>query len=156
MIKKQNKILSLGLPQLLAGYLITLLLFVLDRILKFSALNFNSVNPEFNGFFNFKKNFGIAFSIPIPQVILYLLVIAILILLVSISVKYLKQKKYSLHFITILVIFGAVSNIIDRIKFGFVVDYIDLKFWPVFNLADVMIIAGVCFWVLSLNNLKKK
>lgn len=38
---------------------------------------------------------------------------------------------------------GAMGNWIDRVRLGFVVDFIDFGFWPVFNLADLSIIAGV-------------
>jgi signal peptidase II len=37
---------------------------------------------------------------------------------------------------------GAVGNLIDRVRLGFVVDYLDLHIWPVFNLADVAIVVG--------------
>ena len=42
----------------------------------------------------------------------------------------------------ILIISGGASNVLDRLYFGCVVDFIDLKFWPVFNLADVYITIG--------------
>jgi len=45
----------------------------------------------------------------------------------------------------ILILSGAVSNIVDRLRFGCVVDFIDLKFWPVFNLADIFIVLGAIF-----------
>lgn len=38
---------------------------------------------------------------------------------------------------------GAAGNLVDRVRRGGVVDFIDLRFWPVFNLADVAIVAGV-------------
>lgn len=41
-----------------------------------------------------------------------------------------------------LVLGGAVSNIWDRVFFGGVIDYIDVGFWPVFNVADTAISAG--------------
>jgi lipoprotein signal peptidase len=41
-----------------------------------------------------------------------------------------------------LILAGGVSNLIDRICFGCVIDFIDLKFWPVFNLADIYITMG--------------
>lgn len=44
-----------------------------------------------------------------------------------------------------LIIGGALGNIIDRIFLGAVVDFIDLRFWPVFNLADAAIVAGVVY-----------
>ena len=38
---------------------------------------------------------------------------------------------------------GATGNLIDRLWRGGVVDFIDLRWWPVFNLADVAIVGGV-------------
>lgn len=45
---------------------------------------------------------------------------------------------------------GASSNVLDRLRRGGVVDFIDLKFWPVFNLADVAIVLGVLIGALNL------
>ena len=39
---------------------------------------------------------------------------------------------------------------IDRIRLGCVVDYIDLKFWPVFNLADMYITVGAVLIILNM------
>jgi hypothetical protein len=38
---------------------------------------------------------------------------------------------------------GAIGNIIDRFHYQFVVDFIDLRWWPVFNVADSCITVGV-------------
>ncbi|MEE8471941.1 MAG: signal peptidase II [Dehalococcoidia bacterium] len=38
---------------------------------------------------------------------------------------------------------GAVGNLIDRLRFGQVTDFIDLRVWPVFNLADSAIVVGM-------------
>jgi signal peptidase II len=38
---------------------------------------------------------------------------------------------------------GALGNLIDRINLGYVVDFVDIGFWPIFNLADLSIVAGV-------------
>lgn len=42
-----------------------------------------------------------------------------------------------------LVLGGAIGNVIDRVRFGYVVDFIDLRVWPVFNIADSAITVGV-------------
>jgi signal peptidase II len=42
-----------------------------------------------------------------------------------------------------LMLGGALGNMIDRFRFGFVVDFIDLGWWPVFNAADSSIVVGV-------------
>lgn len=49
------------------------------------------------------------------------------------------------NILIILILSGAFSNIIDRLTFGCVTDFIDLKFWPVFNLADIFIVLGAVF-----------
>lgn len=48
----------------------------------------------------------------------------------------------------ILVLGGAIGNVIDRINLGFVVDYVDVHVWPVFNFADVCVVCGVGILVL--------
>lgn len=53
----------------------------------------------------------------------------------------------------LLVLSGAISNIIDRLHYGCVVDFIDLKIWPVFNLADIYITIGAI--ILITHNLKR-
>lgn len=47
-----------------------------------------------------------------------------------------------------LILGGAVGNLLDRIRLGYVVDFIDLRWWPVFNLADSAIVVGVALLVL--------
>ena len=42
-----------------------------------------------------------------------------------------------------LVIGGSISNLLDRVRLGHVTDFIDLRFWPAFNLADSFIVIGV-------------
>jgi signal peptidase II len=42
-----------------------------------------------------------------------------------------------------LVLGGSVSNLVDRVRLGHVTDFLDLSFWPAFNLADVFIVVGV-------------
>lgn len=42
-----------------------------------------------------------------------------------------------------LVLGGAVGNLADRVRLGYVVDFIDLRWWPVFNVADSAIVVGV-------------
>lgn len=46
-----------------------------------------------------------------------------------------------------LVLGGAVGNLVDRLRFGYVVDFIDLRVWPVFNVGDSAITIGVTLLV---------
>lgn len=47
------------------------------------------------------------------------------------------------HVAFALIFGGAVGNIVDRLRFGYVHDFVDLRFWPVFNVADSAITLGV-------------
>jgi signal peptidase II len=49
-----------------------------------------------------------------------------------------------------LVIGGSVSNLIDRVRLGHVTDFLDLRFWPAFNLADTFICVGVVILLVTL------
>ena len=54
-----------------------------------------------------------------------------------------------------LVFAGTIGNLIDRIHFGYVVDFINCTYWPVFNVADssvtigLIIIAVLTIWVVK-------
>ena len=48
----------------------------------------------------------------------------------------------------ILIVSGLLGNLIDRVFRGFVVDFIDFKFWPVFNIADSCIFIGVIWLII--------
>ncbi len=43
----------------------------------------------------------------------------------------------------LLIVAGLLGNLIDRAFRGFVIDFVDFKFWPVFNLADSLVCIGV-------------
>ena len=42
-----------------------------------------------------------------------------------------------------LILGGAAGNLVDRLKFGYVIDFLDFRIWPVFNIADSCISIGV-------------
>ena len=54
----------------------------------------------------------------------------------------------------LLVLCGATGNLIDRLRLGYVVDFLDFRIWPVFNFADSMITCGVILLLFIL--LKKE
>jgi signal peptidase II len=49
-----------------------------------------------------------------------------------------------------LLIGGSVSNLVDRVRLGYVTDFLDLRWWPAFNLADTSIVVGVAVLLGSL------
>ncbi|HWX08747.1 MAG TPA: signal peptidase II [Gaiellaceae bacterium] len=49
-----------------------------------------------------------------------------------------------------LVIGGSMSNLLDRVRLGYVTDFLDLRYWPAFNLADSFIVIGVVILLVAL------
>ena len=126
----------------------TIIFFIIcDRFLKFLAVNsfFDEPVRIAGDFFklNFAGNYNIAFSLPLSGWWLNILIILIIIALIyNLLYLFLKQK-YNQAVLLFIIIIGAISNLFDRIKFGYVIDYLDLIYFTVFNLADVMIVVGV-------------
>ncbi len=48
-----------------------------------------------------------------------------------------------------LVLGGTVGNLIDRLRFGYVTDFIDFNIWPAFNIADSAVTVGVILFAFS-------
>lgn len=49
-----------------------------------------------------------------------------------------------------LILGGAIGNIADRMRLSYVVDFIDFRWWPVFNVADSAISIGVCLLLIRM------
>jgi len=91
----------------------------------------------------FVRNPGAAFGILQNQTAFFIVVTTIVIfLLVGVYWK-LARKNTILTAGLALQLGGAVGNLIDRIRFSHVVDFLDFRIWPVFNVADMAIVAGV-------------
>ena len=55
-----------------------------------------------------------------------------------------------------LLVGGASSNLFDRLRSGSVTDFLHLHHWPIFNLADVCVVAGVALLLLGLSSHERK
>jgi len=49
-----------------------------------------------------------------------------------------------------LILGGTIGNLIDRLRFGYITDFIDVGIWPIFNIADSAIVVGVIIFAYSL------
>lgn len=139
---------------------ICLALFLIDRFLKNSALSlFGEKKIELLGSFlkmEFHSNTGIAFSIQLKQILIIVLIIIILIAIAWFLYKSYEGKKWLYVFCLSLILFGSLSNLLDRLIFGYVIDYFDMKWFTVFNLADVMIVLGALALIISNIDLSRK
>ena len=127
-----------------------LIFFVVDRIIKYLFVNEIVSSPSF--LVAYFKNYGLAFGINLSNrfLLIHCILITIIILILSHHfIKSYQSRNYIALFSFWLIILGAFSNILDRVKYGFVIDYIDFKIWPVFNIADMMIVGGVIMLILN-------
>jgi signal peptidase II len=53
------------------------------------------------------------------------------------------------HVVLVLILTGIIGNAIDRIALGYVVDFIDFRIWPIFNVADSCISLGVLSFIID-------
>ncbi|MBT6690977.1 signal peptidase II [Candidatus Parcubacteria bacterium] len=119
-------------------------LFIVDRLAKIYAVKKTLDND--GGFIDLHINPNIAFSIPLPTVILYPLVIIALFILIYFWLKSLSKKSILIWPWGLLIV-GAFSNLLDRFYYQGVVDFINVPFFTVFNLADIYISLAV-IWIL--------
>ncbi|MFA5886818.1 MAG: signal peptidase II [Patescibacteria group bacterium] len=132
--------------------------FIADRLLKMIGLQIVGLEPltliREVLYFNLTKNYYIAFSLPLSGAWLELvitLVIIIIIFYLSYLLLYKKNKKIEIISLS-LIFLGAASNLFDRLHYGYVIDYLELKYFTVFNLADCLISIGAL--ILIIKNLK--
>ena len=129
-------------------------LFIVDRLTKLYFLKNSSLPGGWGEFFSLYFNPDIAFSIPVSIFIIYPIVILVIVGLIFAWCKKFKQK-HILHWPISLILIGAISNLVDRINYGAVIDFISVPYFSVFNLSDVYITAGV-IWILYFELFYKK
>ena len=134
--------------------------FIADRILKAVALR-SAMFPPLRLVgniltFYFTANYYIAFSLPASGPILNAAIISLISLLIAVIffLIFFKQERKPEIILLSLILAGAVSNIIDRLTYGYVIDYLYLKNFTIFNLADMMISGGAL--LLIFKNIKSK
>lgn len=127
-------------------YLIVFLVIILDQISKFLALThlkYNQSEPMIKNIFHLTliKNEGAVFGI-LPGQVLFFIVFSILVISGIIFLKHNIVLNRPLKLGLAFQLGGAVGNLIDRIRFGYVLDFFDFRIWPIFNLADIFIVVG--------------
>lgn len=140
---------------LLPGIVLSaLLLALIDQWIKglvVNGLTLNESRPFINGvlWLSYRQNSGVAFSLlqtapPWIIIAINLLVTA----MIGYIVFTIMQRRYGM-LTGALLLGGALSNLYDRLHRHYVVDYLDFRFWPVFNLADICIFSGmICLFLL--------
>lgn len=108
--------------------------------------------PVINGVFYLTRvhNRGAAFGILKNQLLFLIITSLVAIGLICYNLKAGHDKRAVSNLALGLILAGAAGNLIDRILFGYVIDFLDFRIWPVFNIADSSITIGACIlgWLL--------
>jgi signal peptidase II len=112
-----------------------------------------SLSPVLSRLFRitFITNTGAAFGM-FPQMgTIFMLVAIIVVVGIVIYHRHLPIENIWVRISLGLQLGGAMGNLVDRVLRGYVVDFVDIGFWPIFNIADVAIVTGVailayCLW----------
>lgn len=126
-----------------------------DQLAKFLVSYFLSEGasmPVVDGilYFTYVKNPGAAFGLfPNRTVFFVLVTVLVMIMLVVFHRRY-GNRAGRIEYALALQLGGAIGNLVDRVRLGYVIDFFDFRFWPIFNLADVAIVAGVALLGLAI------
>jgi signal peptidase II len=133
----------------------TPLLFLLDILsklyVKYIVLNKIKVLGDLFSI-TYHENLGAGFSILYGKTALLIL---ISVLAVGFIFYYYKKIPNELSIYVVLVLAGILGNLFDRVFFGYVIDFLDFIYWPVFNFADIYITVGALCLVFLWKDEKK-
>lgn len=135
-------------------YKITIVVLLLDQFIKYMINKFMEINtsikviPNFFSIF-YVRNKGAAFSILEDSTILIIIISVIFIVILDSYIK--KEKNFTpLSVLSLGMIMGGIfGNLMDRVIYHSVIDYLSFGNFPVFNLADIGITVGVGLLIIS-------
>lgn len=126
--------------------IVALIIIIVDQLTKllFANQNMDIISNILS--FHYIKNMGVAFGIG-KNFTPIIIIANILIIIVTIAFIKIKWKELdNISFISLsFIIAGGISNLIDRIFRGYVIDFINVKFidFPTFNIADIFVVIGI-------------
>lgn len=144
---------------LVTDFMLFVILVITDQLTKHLAVvqlknqaAYNLINGILE--FNYLENRGAAFGVLQNQKYFFVFVALIFIgVIVFVLIKVPTQKKYySLNILLVMIVAGAVGNMIDRVRYDYVVDFIYLVCiqFPIFNVADIYVTTATVILVFQI------
>ena len=134
---------------------IVFFLILADQAIKFlvvSLMELGESIPVFAGIFHitYIENPGAAFGLFANQRVIFIVAAALVIAAACLMYRRLMSEKVIVRWGVALLLGGAAGNLIDRVRIGCVIDFLDFRIWPVFNIADIGICIGVALLMYAL------
>jgi len=130
-------------------YVVFAVLLIIDRVLKYLVMTYMELGeaiPSETSFFSIRYviNTGVSFSLfsGHPEVLIVLQSILFIAVTIACVVTYKKLRHPVLQTGLVWIVAGGAGNLIDRVLYGHVVDYISVGTFPVWNFADMCIVGG--------------
>ena len=141
--------------------LLIILIFFLDQLTKRvidQALTLKQSITILPNILYFTKayNTGASFSILQGQQWFFILFAFLVIIAI---IYYYKKIPINNRLFIAFILAGTIGNLVDRLQYGYVIDFIDFKIWPVFNIADTAVCigaAGLIYYILKDDKSKNK
>jgi signal peptidase II len=96
------------------------------------------------------RNPGAAFGIFAEHTPVFIAVSLLMVGIIILGGHYLSGRYFLIRLAFALLLGGALGNLSDRLRVGSVIDFIDFRFWPVFNLADIALVIGIVLLIFSM------
>ena len=131
---------------------IGILVFILDQLVKHAVLvsmHLGESIPIIKDVFHitFVLNPGAAFGMLEHQRWIFIVVALLVVVLALVFYKHIQRESLITRIGAGLLLGGALGNLLDRIQSGLVVDFLDFRIWPVFNIADIAICGGAAMLI---------
>ncbi len=129
-------------------FLIIIAVVILDQIIKkavVASMSLYESIPVIQDVFHitYIHNTGAAFSIMEGKISILILLPLVMIIAAVIFMVIMRKKGHPVMMTSVaLVAGGGIGNLIDRVVQGYVVDYLDFRVFPIFNLADIAVCVG--------------
>jgi len=128
---------------------------IADQLSKYLVASLMEVGQSITVIRNFLsvtyvRNPGAAFGMLPYQTAFFIIITVVVVIFIIYYYRILAENHKWLRFGLALQLGGALGNLIDRIREGYVVDFIDFTIWPpVFNLADSAIVIGIGVFLIA-------
>jgi len=132
-----------------------LIIILIDQLSKFfvrTNFQLNQSIPVIDNIFHltYIQNTGAGFGILKSQALILIFISVAVIGIILYNFDKIKNNETSLQILAGFVLGGTIGNLINRLAYGHVIDFLDFQIWPIFNLADSFVTIGVIGLIIYL------